>query len=426
MKRFTFIIFLLLFPLSVHANADLRIGQHDIRFSSEELIAGDTVRIYATIYNDGNEDVSGYVTFFQGSVPVGDSQVISLLSGGNPEEVYIDFVVPSSFFNIRAEIRGTDPADIDTDNNTTITSVYEPVFDDDRDGVINSVDNCPTVSNESQIDSDQDGVGDMCDDDDDDDGLSDDIEDELGSDRTLVDTDGDGVNDQDDAYPTDPSKISLEVPVVKEQAPDTSISEDNTSTQLEDVFAEIVQNVANELQNDVSTSNTEDEPGSEEDGVEAATSYVNISPNALFSYERLNWNTYRFNVIGPELDRTPCEWSFGDGSKSSKTVVEHKYEQPGTYEVELVLTNLDGQSSAENIQISIPFFSIENRIVLTIVGGLFSLLVLGIGVMKIMVSKERKVIRKHFAAETISAERETIHDSDKKIVKITVKEDDND
>ena len=56
--------------------------------------------------------------------------------------------------------------------------------DSDGDGVLDDDDNCPTVANEDQTDTDSDGEGDACDDDD----------------------DGDGVTDDNDAYPLDPTR----------------------------------------------------------------------------------------------------------------------------------------------------------------------------------------------------------------------------
>jgi DNA-binding beta-propeller fold protein YncE len=55
-----------------------------------------------------------------------------------------------------------------------------PAADDDADGVRNSIDNCPTVPNANQADSDGDGVGDAC---------------------AGVDTDGDGLVDGSDNCP---------------------------------------------------------------------------------------------------------------------------------------------------------------------------------------------------------------------------------
>jgi len=67
--------------------------------------------------------------------------------------------------------------------NTTIESLDDNVFfasecivnnDQDNDGIIDAEDNCPTTFNPEQLDTDDDGEGDVCDTDDDGDGISDD------------------------------------------------------------------------------------------------------------------------------------------------------------------------------------------------------------------------------------------------------------
>ena len=72
--------------------------------------------------------------------------------------------------------------------------------DDDGDGVPNEEDNCPSVSNPNQADTDNDGIGDVCDEvvitDDDDDGVADD-EDNCPNvpNPGQADTDDDGIGD---------------------------------------------------------------------------------------------------------------------------------------------------------------------------------------------------------------------------------------
>ena len=94
-------------------------------------------------------------------------------------------------------------------------------IDTDSDGIIDSLDNCISVPNQDQLDTDGDQLGDVCDTDDDNDGLSDQFDDfPLNPDETTdtdgdgignnddIDDDGDGTIDINDLYPLDPTKQS--------------------------------------------------------------------------------------------------------------------------------------------------------------------------------------------------------------------------
>jgi len=71
-------------------------------------------------------------------------------------------------------------------------------FDSDGDGVLDAVDNCVSISNANQLDTDSDGEGDVCDTDDDGDGTPD-VDDAFPLDPTEdTDTDGDGVGNNAD------------------------------------------------------------------------------------------------------------------------------------------------------------------------------------------------------------------------------------
>ncbi|MBI4256576.1 PKD domain-containing protein [Candidatus Uhrbacteria bacterium] len=364
MKPFFIVLGFFLLPLAAHAAADLSISPTDIRFSSDVLVAGDQVRIYAKVYNVGDEDVSGYVSFYQGATLIDDSLVISLLADGSPEEVYIDFIVPEGSFNILALLRGMDPIDINSSNDSALTSTFTPVVDNDRDGIDNANDNCPDESNNAQLDTDADGQGDVCDPDDDNDGLSDEVEAELSTNSTQQDTDGDGVTDQDDAYPTDADQT------VVEEEPEPVAQE--TAVPSSEAFQKIVEEVAKTIKESVPT--TQEKPPE----VSVDDQEIHLSPNAVFTYTQDDWNAFTFTVRTNRSEQVVSIWNFGDGVTSSKSDIQHVYNTSGAFPVTLTITDKSGKIISETTTVFVPFFHLKNPLILTSVISLLVLLLIGV------------------------------------------------
>ncbi|MEK7615015.1 MAG: PKD domain-containing protein [Patescibacteria group bacterium] len=371
--------FLLILPSTANAaQADLLIGAEDIRFSKSVLIAGDTVRLYARVHNIGQADVQGYVTFFQGSSVISTPQIISVLVDGAPEEVYIDFVVPSGTFNIRAEVRQTDPEDVNMSNNTAITQMLVPVNDADRDGVADQSDNCRDVANTDQLNTDKDGVGDVCDDDDDNDGVTDSVEAELGSNSKVGDTDGDGASDANDAFPNDPKKqkISVEPPKPVQKPPEPTVK--TTTPPIPSVTPEETAQKASPTivsQNTgVSDKTVVKETQTEERNPDSSSTPI----RKTFAATQTSWNTYTFHPLGPVDSSVHYDWNFGDGVRSNKPEVSHTYKKSGSYLVMLTTQDSQGQTAKETTTVLVPFFSLHNHFIQVLMGALILLLAGGV------------------------------------------------
>lgn len=164
---------------AVSAKTDLSISETDITLSNDAPLNGDTVRIFARVFNVGDTDILGYVVFLLNGKEMADPQPISV-KANTYDDVFIDWKAKTGANNIEAKITGLNPADDNPENNKIVKK--EVFVDSDTDG---------------------DKIGDKNDPDDDNDGLTDEQEAVLGTNPKNPDTDGDGVKDSVDAFPKD-------------------------------------------------------------------------------------------------------------------------------------------------------------------------------------------------------------------------------
>ena len=372
-----FLITFLVFSYNVSAADyiyDLGINNGDIFLSKDVLIVGDNIRIYAVIHNYGEEDVTGYVSFYRGETLIGDSQVISVRADGLSDEVYVDSVVPGGTFNIQARILGQDPQDENPDNDIAISGLYEPLVDSDGDGIPDEDDNCPNDSNPDQADNDGDGMGDVCDPDDDNDGVPDEDEGSNGTNPNNPDSDGDGINDGDDEYPLDPENNPPQPesqPEVDEPLAQTPEPEDDD------------EEISNEEENGLD-NNAEEEIDEDEEDMESHPFENFVLSNADISVRQIDWRTFEFspylNIVEKEI--IGYEWNFGDNHAISteKTAI-HAFPSFGDYIVTLKATDIEGITATSQVEINISFFNLGNWKLWAAISGLLTLAAIAYGLL---------------------------------------------
>lgn len=357
-------------PTVVRAEyVDLSISSGTIRFSEDTLYAGETVRIYATIRNHGDTDSVAQVFFYKSDTLIGKSQPISVIADGGGDDVFVDFKLPEGSFNIRAVIQGADPADNNLSNNEAVTPLFKTISDDDRDGVLNEDDNCLEDSNDDQADLDGDGRGDVCDN----------------------DIDNDGVSNDDDDYPTDASKskkIVEQPPVVEEEPePEPVVVKQPAVSEPEPKPAAVAAE-EEEPNPEPEVQGVQDEQLAEPEQVALDLSGLGYggpmtSPAARFTYEQINWRTYKFVAVPPlGGEEYTFAWDFGDGATSAQAEIAHAFPSSGVYTVTLATVAQDGTVTTDSQQLSVSFFHFSNPLLLVtlavlmlIIGGLVVLIV---------------------------------------------------
>ncbi len=380
--RYFFALLLLFLPMSVFAATDVDIVPGSVTYSNSVLYSGDTVRLYATIRASGDVDVTGIVSFYLGDALIASPQ-ISLKAGGYKEEVFVDFVVPDGAFNIRVEIRDIQPPETNTSNNITLTGLSTPIHDKDRDRVVDEQDNCPTVTNTDQRNTDNDTMGDVCDADKDNDGLTNEEELAKGTDPLDADTDDDGVADNVDKTPLgEPLLAPVQPKPVEKQSGTAATS--TTSPPASSATAPPSSEGLALTPSNTPPNNTDGSSASPVDDqtvVSASKPSSSLSDRTSFSFEEQRWSTYTFLVVTPETEVDARSlWDFGDGSTSQRKEVTHQFPKAGSYTVSLSITELDGTVTKDQATIDVSFFDIENSAVRLLVASIFVLFVLGLSI----------------------------------------------
>lgn len=331
---------------------DLGLTQDDIRIVGGQLTVGKKMNLVARVHNYGSEDVKGYSSFFLGNQLIGDSQVVSILSG-TYDDAWVNFTVPSSPFNVRVVVTVQDQSDERPENNENQTSMFTPDIDTDGDG----------LSNQQDLDDDNDGSPDTA-------------EAQTSTDPLNSDTDGDGHKDGDDAYPLDPTRWAKEEvkqlplpevkppavtakPIVRAEpvkkasaASNSQVTASVTITQVNEAVAPVgeVQVLGQEMKR--------------------------VINSVAMVQEKIGWTKYKFQTdIPAEIgDQFTYLWDFGDGAQSAERLVTHRFGRPGNYLVKLTVEDQNKNVFQDQAEISVSWFNPGNYRLWLLVALLFAIM----------------------------------------------------
>ncbi len=315
MRKIFFQIFLLgaLFLLpgttrAVSVDIGFNGGTQDIFFSKEKLIVGDPVRIYASVRNFGDVDVSASVLFYQGVALIDEARPVSVRAKGLSDEVYVDWVVPENSFNIRVEVKGQKPIDENPVNDTALTTLLTPEKPAPPPPPLPPPPS--TTSGSSGTPTGTEGLAKS-----------------IGSTTTTAKKENKGLAKETSLV----SLIALAPPLApvneKEKGRVAAAESARTLPEPEPIAVDVVPN-------------------------DLLKVYLDI--------RQLGWNAFRFTADVNRADDTSYEWSFGDGKTAQWKELDHAYTFAGRYVVSVVAVNGDGERAQEKATLDISFWHLGN------------------------------------------------------------------
>lgn len=319
------------FAFAAGFSKDLSIKANDIQ-APEKLLKGQSAKMYVKVHNNSQFDLNGVVKVYDELTKqfVGSDQPVSVVAG-KTDDVFIDWsseVLGYHPLAIRVIPWVTDGDDPDNNKVTKVITVYA---DTDKDGVADDADNCPVKYNPDQADQSRNRIGDLCD----------------------PDIDGDGVPNEADAFPTQ-------------------------STEAKDSDFDGVGDNSDTFPYDSKETKDSDRDGRGDNTDPQPTNHSPIPLIQLSSPEGATGKSITFNGLkssDPDDAIAKYDWDFGDGTKATGVLVDHKFAQPGKYLVTLKTTDSRGESDEKQAQVTVA----RNWLPPTLIGvtALLILMILG-------------------------------------------------
>jgi hypothetical protein len=368
---------------------DMALTSSDIYYSHQYFFEGQTYKIYATATSNSNRDLLGIVRFYDNGGQIGGDQVISIIAG-KTDAVFIDWVPNFGSHNIDVKLFPWEPAIDNPGNNTISSSVYveqdtdydgitnENDIDDDGDGIIDQEDAFPLDKNE-QRDTDGDGIGDNSDDDDDGDGVPDEFDDLPLNPNETIDTDKDGtgnISDKDDDNDglDDNEEVKIGTDTLK-----VDTDEDGESDKT-DPFP-LDPREWRDTDHDLIGNNQDTDD--DNDGLPDETDEfpLNKGPVIKLSTEDFEANVYeKFTLdAAPSFDEdgeiVTYLWEI-DGRRSREgNAITHTFETVGDHDVELIIIDDDGEQRSMEFQVSVKNLKLYGQILASLGALLLALII---------------------------------------------------
>jgi len=388
-KALSFLFAFILISSSVFAySGDISMSNGTLRFSSDNFIQGQTVRIYSSATNNSQQDLLGVVRFFANNSQISSDQAVSIFVG-KTDDIFIDWT-PQTYGNqtIKAQIFPWDSELDDPSNNTISTNIYiapdtdgdgipnasDP--DDDNDGISDDNDDFPLDPGE-QHDTDGDGQGDNADPDDDNDGIPDEHDDLPYDPNESTDTDGDGQGNIEDT--DDDNDTVLDIQEDNQGTdplnPDTDGDSYNDGI---DPFP-LDPNEWEDTDNDQIGDNTDTDD--DNDGI---LDEMDDFPKNKGPFIELKKNPKLVDILDPyTFDASPSYDEDGNiisyiwkinGEEFEGNSVTHTFEKVGKHSIELTITDNQGEQRSKTFQVSVLNLNLFLQLGLTLLLILLAIL----------------------------------------------------
>ncbi|MFH1284870.1 MAG: PKD domain-containing protein [Candidatus Peregrinibacteria bacterium] len=370
-------------------SGDLSINSQNIRFSTNNFLEGNTVRIYAVVTNLSSKDLLGVARFFDNGKQIGGDQGVSVFAG-KTDDVFMDWTPSFGDHRVAVKIYPWNTEIDDPSNNWIVTEIFavqdtdhdgipnETDEDDDNDNVIDSEDDFPLNSKE-QYDTDGDGLGNNTDTDDDNDGVPDDFDDMPLDPNETMDTDKDGTGniadiDDDGDGLTDSEEENLKTNPLKADTDEDGVNdkEDAFPLNSEETVDTDKDKIGNNADTDDDNDGTPDEKDSYPLNKGPAIKIDKTSPTVGL-FEKYTFDASKSYDEDGEV--VSYLWDIDGKTSKEGNSTSYTFTQTGKHDVKLTITDNTGESRTMDIQANVLNLRLYKQLIASLAAILLAMLI---------------------------------------------------